>query len=94
MKIELKKFGNILISRKDGKEALAAIHNTLSKLGDEELLEIDFLGVSTFTPSWADEFITPIKQKYGLKVILLNTSNPSVQATLELLETISKMQKV
>lgn len=88
--IELKKFGKILTSRQDGKEALAAINPVLNTLGNDEDLYIDFFDVATFTPSWADEFITPLKQRYGSRVILLNTTNASVQATLKLLDDIAK----
>jgi len=54
MKIELKKFGNLLTSRQDGREALAAIEPLLLNMVDNETLELDFDGVITFTPSWAD----------------------------------------
>ena len=86
MKIELKKFGNLLTSRQDGREALAAIEPQLKNVSENEKIEIDFEGVATFTPSWADEFITNLKKRSGKRVCLKNTKNPSVQATLEILE--------
>ena len=90
MKIELKKFGDILTSRQDGHEALAAIEPLLLNVSENEVLEVDFKGVTTFTPSWADEFITPLLEQHKDKVSLLNTENPSVKATLELLQSIRK----
>lgn len=86
MKIELKKFGDILTSRQDGREALAAINPQLQNIPGNENIEIDFEGVTTFTPSWADEFVTDLVNRFGDRVILLNTNNPSVRATLDLLE--------
>ena len=86
MIIELKKFGNTLISRQAGREALAAFQSTLRSIGPQESIEIDFEGVLTFSPSWADEFITPIIKEFGDRVILRVTENPSVKATLEILE--------
>lgn len=89
MKIELKKFGDLLTSRQDGQEALAAINPQLQNLTENEKVEIDFEGVVTFTPSWADEFITKLLDRFGDRVILSNTDNPSVMATLDFLKKLS-----
>ncbi|MFH1780444.1 MAG: hypothetical protein ABH841_00315 [Candidatus Nealsonbacteria bacterium] len=86
MIIELKKFGTTLISRQMGKEAFLAFQPVLNNIGREELVEIDFNGVLTFSPSWGDEFLTPLLGIYGKRLILKNTSNPSVKATLEILQ--------
>ncbi len=86
MIIELQKFGNTLISRQAGKEAFAAFQPTLRGINPAENLEIDFEGVLTFSPSWADEFLTPLVNEFGERLILIATSNPSVKATLEILE--------
>jgi len=88
MKIELKKFGNILTSRQDGREALAAINPQLQLLTENEKIEINFEGVVTFTPSWADEFITKLLDQFGDRVVLRNTDNTSVKATLDFLERV------
>ena len=88
MIIKLNKFGTTLTSRQDGKEAYDAFRSTLALAPENEEIGIDFDGVVTFTPSWADEFITPILNIYGNRVKLLRTDNPSVEATLRLLEKI------
>lgn len=88
MRIYLKNFGNILTSRQDGREAFGAISPQLLNLPNSEKIEIDFEGVGTLTPSWADEFITNINEKYGNRVVLLDSDNPSVKATLALLQSI------
>jgi hypothetical protein len=90
MIIQLKKFGTTLLSRQLGKEAYSAFQPNLKSISDNEIIEVDFEGVNTFSPSWGDEFITPIWEKYNDRVILKNTENPSVQATLSLLEEINK----
>jgi len=41
-----------------------------------------------FTPSWGDEFIGRLYDKYGEKVSFLNTKNPSVNETLKFLARI------
>jgi len=88
MIIELNKFGTTLTSRQDGKEAYNAFLSTLRAVPDNEKIKIDFAGVVTFTPSWADEFITPILAAYSNRVKLIHTDNPSVEATLRLLAKI------
>lgn len=88
MKLELQKFGTTLTSRQSGLEAYNAIRPSLSDVKPNEKLEIDFDGVVTFTPSWADEFVTRLKEQFGDRLILLETDNPSVKATMELLESI------
>ena len=89
MKIELKKFGTTLMSRKNGQEAFNAFQPQLTDLSESENLELDFEGVITFSPSWGDEFLSPLLKKYGMRLILINTDNPSVKITLELLENIN-----
>jgi len=85
MLIELKKFGEVLISRPAGREAYLAMRaHTLRGLEKDELIEIDFSGVKVLAPSWADEVITKITEKFK-NVKLLNTENSSVSATLETL---------
>ena len=88
MKIYLEKFGTTLTSRQAGKEALLAFQPPLSEIGVNEPLEIDFEGVVTFSPSWGDEFLTPLQKKFGERLTIKHTDNPSVQATVELLEKI------
>ncbi|SRR6056297_586630 len=86
MIIELKKFGTTLNGRQFGRESFAAFRPSLKKLKNEEEIIIDFEGVKTFTPSWGDEFLGSLIREFNRKLILRNTKNPSVQATLETLE--------
>lgn len=90
MRIELKKFGTTLTSRQAGSEAYKALQPTLRDLKDHEDLEINFDGVFTFSPSWGDEFLTPLLNQFGDLLMLLSSDNLSVQATLHLLEEINK----
>ena len=86
MIVELKKFGTTLISRQTGKEAFLAFQSALKGVGNDEAIEIDFEGVLTFSPSWGDEFLTPLLNKHGDRLVLKNTGNPSVKATIEILQ--------
>ncbi|EKD79153.1 MAG: hypothetical protein ACD_41C00152G0004 [uncultured bacterium] len=89
MRIELKKFGEMLISRPAGKEAFLALSAYQTRdLDKNELIEIDFDGVKVLTPSWADEVVTKLAEQFT-QVSLLNTDNSSVQATLKTLRQYS-----
>ena len=90
MKIELKKFGTTLISRQAGSEAFKAFQPTLQGIKPGEELEIDFSGILTFSPAWGDEFLSPLLDQLGDKLVLLSSDNMSVQATLKLLQEIMK----
>jgi len=85
MIIELKKFGNVLLSRPAGRDAfLSAKAYLLPNTADESFI-IDFSGVDVLSPSWADEFISGLRELYGNKNITFkNTSNPSVEETLKI----------
>lgn len=92
MRIELKKFGEILLSRPAGREAFLAMSAYLTKdLKKDETIEIDFSGIKVLTPSWADEVITKIAEKFE-NVKLLNTENATVQATLKTLREYSGLK--
>ncbi len=86
MTIELKKFGTALISRQAGKEAFAAFQSSLKDVPEQEDIVADFDGVITFSPSWGDEFLTQLVQRYNGRFKLMHTQNPSVKATVEILE--------
>ena len=90
MIIKLEKFGTTLLSRQAGKEAALACQALLRDIKNNEKIEVDFKGVSTFSPSWGDEFLTPLLNKYKDKLVLKITNNLSVIATIEMLETIHK----
>jgi len=90
MVIKLEKFGTTLLSRQTGKEAALACQSLLRDMKKNEKIEIDFKGVSTFSPSWGDEFLTPLLNKYKNRLILKITDNPSVVITIDLLENIHK----
>lgn len=88
MTIKMNKFGYVLTSRQAGKDAFAAFLPTLAEVKSGEGVVVDFEGVNTFSPSWGDEFLTPLHEKFGDALTLVNASNPSVALTLETLEDI------
>lgn len=86
MRIQLEKFGNTLTSRPAGKDAYTGFSSTLKNIPEGELVEVDFDGVSSLSPSWGDEFLTPLLERFGKLLFLKNTQNPSVSTTIETLE--------
>ena len=90
MKLQLEKFGKTLISRELGSEAFKAFQLTLREFSKNEELEIDFSGVLTLSPSWTDEFLTPLLNQLGDCLILLPSDNLSVQATIKILQEANK----
>jgi hypothetical protein len=88
MKIELRKFGTTLISRQTGREAYSAFLPTLNAIPNDEIVEVDFDGIITFSPSWGDEFLSKLFEKFNDKLVLKKSDNPSVLATIEMLEQI------
>ncbi len=92
MKVKLEKFGTTLFSRELGSEAFRAFQPKLLELPPDEELEIDFFGVLTLSPSWADEFLSPLLERLGERLVLLSSDNLSVQATLKILQEANKRQ--
>jgi len=90
MKLQLQKFGKTLISRELGSEAFKALQPTLREVSADEELEVDFSGVLTLSPSWADEFLSPLLNQLNDKLILLPSDNLSVHATLRILQEANK----
>jgi len=86
MNIELKKFGTVLTSRQAGKEASSAFAPTVNEIKDDQDIVVDFDGVTTFSPSWGDEFLRPLHEKFGNRLVLNVTDNLSVKLSLEILE--------
>lgn len=86
MTIHVTKFGSVLTSRQAGKEAYEAFLPTLADLNDKEDVLVDFDGVSSFSPSWGDEFLTPLQKRFGNRLTLENITNPSVSLTITTLE--------
>lgn len=87
MRVEVKKFGEILVSRPAGREALlAAKAYLLSSVAVGEPIELDFSGVKVMGPSWADEFVGGLRREYGSRIVPLPCHNDSVKESLKMLE--------
>jgi len=86
MRVELKKYGQILTSRPAGREAALAMKATV-KPADDETIELDFDGVLSVGPSWLDEVLASLRAEYGTdRVVCLPTRNPSVIESLRVVD--------
>lgn len=84
MTIQLKRFGNILTSRPEGREAaLILIASELRNSSDD--IALDFTGVLVMTPSWLGEFVDTLESK-NKKVLFLKSNNASVIESIRTLE--------
>ena len=87
MVITINNFGDILMSRPAGREAfLMAKAYVFKEIKENDDIILDFGGIKVLAPSWADEFITALKKEYPNKVQFINTENPSVKATLKVID--------
>jgi len=75
-----------------GREAFSAFLPSLGEIKDSERIEVDCEGVEVFSPSWADEFLKSLINKFGNRVVLKNTDNPTVKETLIFLEETNKVK--
>ena len=76
----------MLVSRPAGREAWLVAQAYVLPRGKGEKIIVDFAGVDVLAPSWADEFITKLIERFGREnVNFLNADNASVQATFETL---------
>ena len=90
MIIQVKKFGTTLVSRPAGKEAYLAFQPSLKDVPVEEKVVVDFEGVEVLTPSWADEFLSPLMKHYNNKISFTNIDNSSVIESLKILNLHTK----
>lgn len=73
-----------MLSRPAGREAALALQaNVLRELKEDEIIELDFSKMLVLTPSWADEFFSTLRVRYGNRIKILPSDNPSVQLTLK-----------
>lgn len=84
MVVDMSSFGEMLMSRPAGREAImGASAYIFNGIKSEETISLDFSKVKMLAPSWADEFITGLKSKFNNQIDYLNTENPSVKASLK-----------
>ncbi len=87
MRIQLAKFGQILISRPSGHEALLAMKAYFAPGTSDEVIELDFTGVGVVAPSWLDEVLSGLSSEYGrARIRIVPSTNISLIESLKALE--------
>lgn len=77
------KFGTLLNGRPAGKEAALRIVQIVNGSAGQGDIVLDFAGVEILTPSFADEVLHALKNKYGdERVKIENTNTPTVADTI------------
>ena len=86
MKVSINKYGEVLIFRPAGKDAFFMTKSYIfDSLKKDDSIDLDCSKVKVLTPSWADEFISGIKNSYKNTINYLNTQNESVEASLKVI---------
>ena len=87
MTLQMLKFGKILNSRPTGREAALRAKQIINGSNDPEGIILDFSDVEVLTPSFADEFITGLKNIYPNITIKFHgfENNPVIRDTLSAL---------
>lgn len=83
MRVEMNKFGTLLNGRPAAKEAVLRLYQIINGSAETEDVVLDFSGVEILTPSYADELLHGLKEKYGAeKVKTENAQTDAVKDTL------------
>jgi hypothetical protein len=86
MIVQMLKFNIVLNGRPSAKEVVLRIQQIVNGSAEKEDVVIDFDGVEILTPSFADELLHGLREKYGSdKIKIINTSQ-SVSETIKIVE--------
>lgn len=86
MKIEIKRFGEILTSRPEGREAALLLLANELRIPPPKL-ELDFEGIIVMTPSWLSEFVNTLSRPETKEIVYEHLENASVKASVQLVQT-------
>jgi hypothetical protein len=89
MTIQIKRFGTILSSRPEGREAaLVLLASELRQLPTD--VQLDFEGILVMTPSWLGEFVNTLNNAGILQVSYAHLENASVKSSVEMTQMMEK----
>lgn len=83
MNLSLKKFGEILTSRPEGREAALTCLAYEADIKKASTVSLDFEGIAVMTPSWLSEFVQTLKEKGVAQIEFLPSENPTVTSSIE-----------
>lgn len=88
MTIQISKFNTVLNGRPAAKEAALRIQQIVNGSAEKENVILDFTGVEVLTPSYADELLKALKDRYGSEKIEIKNTSPTVSQTIQTVNTI------
>lgn len=74
MTVQMRKFGKLLNSRPAGREAALRVFQIANGFIEDKEIILDFSGVEVLTPSFADELIQMLQDKYKEEKIIRTTN--------------------
>ncbi len=86
MTVQMSKFNNVLNGRPVAREAALRIQQIVNGSAKTEDVVLDFTGVEVLTPSYADELLTVLKEKYGAEKIKIINPSAAISETLQAIE--------
>ena len=82
------KFNTVLNGRPAAREASLRIQQIINGSSDKEDMVLDFSGVEVLTPSYADELLKALREKYSSEKIKIVNTTPTVSKTLEAISSV------
>jgi alkyl hydroperoxide reductase subunit AhpC len=83
----MSKFGTLLNSRPTGKEESLRLVQIINGSAEKQPIILDFSGVEILTPSYADELLHFLWNKYGKENIKIeNIQTPVVEDAIKVIE--------
>ena len=86
MIIQMSKFNTVLNGRPAAKEAVLRIFQIVNGSADREDVVIDFVGVEVLTPSYADELLRSLRERYGTKKVKIINTSLSISETIKMVD--------
>ena len=86
MTIQMLKFNAVLNGRPSAKETVLRIQQIVNGSAEKEDVVLDFAGVEVLTPSFADELLTGLREKYGSEKIKIINTSQAVSETFKAIE--------
>lgn len=86
MKIPIVKFGEFLMSRPAGREAVQIMCASFAPSNENEVIELDFNGVKATGPSWIHEVVLGLRSQFKNPIVVLDCGNSSVLESMKFID--------
>lgn len=83
MIIQMSKFNTVLNGRPAAREAFLRLQQIINGSAEKEDITLDFINVEVLTPSYADELLKALRDKYGSDKVKITNTTPAVAETVQ-----------